>query len=69
MDAAASLKELHIALTVPYIGWDKFSIMEDNLAIILLSQTTSTGSRRHPRTELVFLISFSSLLLSAIEYG
>lgn len=39
-------------------GWESFSIMEDSLAIILLFQTTSTNSRRHPRTE---------IFLSAVE--
>ena len=37
------------------------------LSIILLSPTTCTESRGHPRVELAFLISLWSLLLSTVE--
>jgi len=61
------LKELSRAFTVSCMGWESFSIMDDSLAIILLPPTTCTEPRGHPRTELAFLISLSSLFLSAVE--
>ena len=42
-------------------GWDSCTTSDDSLSIILLSSTTSTGSRGHPRMELALLISLSSL--------
>ena len=59
--------ELCSAVRVPCRGWDGFSDMDDSLAVILLSPTTCTGSSGHPRTELAFFISPSSLFLSATE--
>lgn len=46
---------------------DRLSIIDGSLANILPSPITTTGSRGHPRTELAFLISLSSLFLPAAE--
>ena len=61
------LKELPSAVRVTCRGWDSIISSDDSLFIILLSPSTCTGSRGHPRMELAFLISLSSLLLSAAE--
>ena len=58
------LKELPSAVTVSCKGWDCFTSSNDSLSIILLSPTTCTGSRGHPRMELDFVISSLSLFLS-----
>ena len=42
-----------------------FAIVDKSLAVILLLSTTSKGSRGHPKTDLAFVISLSSLFLSA----
>ena len=55
------------AVTVTCKGRDSCTSSNDSLSIILLSPTTWTGSRGYPRTELAFLMSLSSLLLSAAE--
>lgn len=62
-----SLKELLNEVTVSYRGWEAFCSNDDSFATILLSPTSYTVSRGIPRTELAFLISLSSLFLSAVE--
>uniref|UniRef100_A0A668T321 Chemokine interleukin-8-like domain-containing protein n=1 Tax=Oreochromis aureus TaxID=47969 RepID=A0A668T321_OREAU len=47
--------------------WVRAKIVALDLATILLSLTTSTGSRGHPRTELALRISLFSLFLSPAE--
>ena len=61
------LKELPGAEIVACRERDSLTSSDDSWSIILLSATTCTGSRGHPRKELTFLISLSSLLLSAAE--
>ncbi|KAL4008856.1 hypothetical protein ACER0C_002708 [Sarotherodon galilaeus] len=61
------LKELLSAVRVSCMGWEMLSIRDDSLATILLSLTTSTGSRGHPRTEMSLRISLFSLFLSLAE--
>ena len=61
------LKELPSAEIVSCRGRDSCTSSDDSLSIILLSPTTCTESRGHPRMQLAFLISLSSLLLSAAE--
>ncbi|KAL4008308.1 hypothetical protein ACER0C_002160 [Sarotherodon galilaeus] len=61
------LKELLSAVTVSCMGWEMLSNRDDSLATILLSLTTYTGSRGHPRTELALRISLFSLILSPAE--
>ncbi|XP_065325579.1 protein mono-ADP-ribosyltransferase PARP12-like [Pelmatolapia mariae] len=65
--AGLPLKELLSAVRVSCMGWEMFSNRNDSLATILLSLTTSTGSRGHPRTELALRISLFSLFLSPAE--
>ena len=58
------LKELPSAEIVSCRGWDSCISSDDSLSIILLSPTTCTESRGHPRMELAFLM---SLILSTAE--
>ena len=55
------LKELPSAVRVTCRGWDSCTSSDDSLSIILLSPTTCTEPRGHPRMEMAFLTSLSSL--------
>ena len=57
------LTELPSDVIVTCWGRDSITSSDDSLSIILLSPTTCSGSRGHPRMELAFLISLSSLFL------
>ena len=63
-----SLKELPSAVTVTCRGRDSCTSSTDSLSIILLSPTTFTRSRGHPRVELAAVLkSISSLFRPAAE--
>jgi len=61
------VKGLVSDLRLSFRGWSLFILGDENFVLILLTLSTSTMSRGHPRTDLAFLITLYSFFLSAIE--